>query len=120
MGGNREGLHMILNAALTGIAMLLCVASAGAQTHQRSQLTVVAQAKVAPVVDAEVRKVDKEAGKITLKHDPIPNLEMPSMTMVFRVKESTMLDQVQVGDKVRFSAEKVGGQFTITAIEVSK
>lgn len=64
-------------------------------------------------VDGEVRKIDKEAGKITLKHGPIPNLDMPGMTMVFRVKDPAMLDSVKAGDKVRFSAEKVAGALTV-------
>ena len=74
----------------------------------------------APMTDGEVRKVDKGAGKLTLKHGPIPNLDMPDMTMVFRVKEPAMLDQVKVGDKVRFAADKVGGQFTVVKIEPVK
>lgn len=71
----------------------------------------------APMVAGEVRKIDKDAGKITLKHEPIPNLEMPGMTMVFRVKDPAMLDQVKAGDKVRFAADKVGGALTVTQIE---
>jgi Cu(I)/Ag(I) efflux system protein CusF len=70
--------------------------------------------------DGEVRKVDKEAKKITIKHGPLANLDMPPMTMVFQVKESAMLDQVKAGDKVKFQAEKVGGAFTVTKIEPAK
>jgi Cu/Ag efflux protein CusF len=67
--------------------------------------------------EAEVRKVDRHAGKLTLKHGPIPDLEMPPMTMVFRVKDAAMLDAVKAGDKVMFQAEKVGGQYVVTRIE---
>lgn len=74
-------------------------------------------AQNAAKTDAEVRKVDKEAAKITLKHGPIPNLDMGAMTMVFRVKDPAMLDQVKQGDKIRFSAEKIGGQYTVTDME---
>ena len=70
--------------------------------------------------DGEVRKVDKDAKKITIKHGPLANLDMPPMTMVFQVKEPAMLDQVKAGDKVRFRAEKVGGAFTVTSIEPAK
>ena len=70
--------------------------------------------------EAEVRKVDKDAAKITLKHGEIKNLDMPAMTMVFQVKDKAMLDQVKAGDKVRFTADKVGGTFTITQIEVAR
>ena len=70
--------------------------------------------------DGEVRKVDKDAKKITIKHGPIPNLDMPAMTMVFQVKDPALLDEVKTGDKVRFDAEKTGGQFTVTRIEPAK
>lgn len=81
-------------------------------------VSLVARAQT-PMTDAEVRKVDKEAAKLTLKHGPIPNLEMGAMTMVFRVKDAAMLDQVKQGDKIKFSAEKIGGQYTVTGIEKS-
>ena len=62
-----------------------------------------------PQVDAEVRKIDKEQGKVTLRHGPIPNLDMPNMTMVFRVTEPKMLETLKEGDKVRFTADKING-----------
>lgn len=69
------------------------------------------------MTEAEVRKIDREQGKITLKHGEIKNLDMPPMTMVFRVKEAAMLDKLKEGDKVGFTADKVGGQYTVTGIE---
>ena len=81
----------------------------------------VAQAKIdAALADGEVRKVDKDAKKITLRHGPIQNLDMPAMTMVFQVKDPALLDKVNAGDKVKFSAEKIGGAFTVTGIEMAK
>ena len=77
-------------------------------------------ATAAAMVDAEVRKVDKEAQKVTLRHGPIPNLDMPAMTMVFRVADPSALGRLSVGDKVRFRADKVDGQYTVTAIEPAK
>lgn len=68
----------------------------------------------------EVRKVDNAAKKITIKHGPIVNLDMPPMTMVFQVKEPTMLAKVKAGDKVRFRAENLGGALTVTRIEAAK
>jgi Cu(I)/Ag(I) efflux system protein CusF len=70
--------------------------------------------------DGEVRKVDKDAKKITIKHGPLANLDMPPMTMVFQVTDPAMLDQVKAGDKVKFQAEKVGGAFAVTKIEPAK
>jgi Cu(I)/Ag(I) efflux system periplasmic protein CusF len=69
------------------------------------------------MADGEVRKVDKDAKKITIKHGPLQSLDMPAMTMVFQVKDPAMLNQVKAGDKVKFQAEKVGGAFTITKLE---
>ena len=79
---------------------------------------VLAQATA--MADGEVRKIDKAQGKITLKHGEIKNLEMPPMTMVFKVKDAALLDQVKQGDKVGFTAEKIGGEYTVTGIEPRK
>lgn len=72
------------------------------------------------VTAGEVRKVDKDAAKITIRHEPLLNLEMPAMTMVFRVADPRMLETVKPGDRVRFVAESVGGQLTVTRIELAK
>jgi Cu/Ag efflux protein CusF len=73
------------------------------------------------MVNGQVTKIDESAGKITLKHGPIKKLDMDEgMTMVFRVQDPAMLKQVKVGDKVKFDAERVKGQFTVTKIEKSK
>lgn len=77
-------------------------------------------ASAASMSEGEIRKIDKEAGKVTIKHGPLTNLDMPAMTMIFRVKDSAMLDQVKVGDKISFVADKVGGQFTVMQVDVQK
>lgn len=71
----------------------------------------------ADLTDGEVKKIDKEAGKITLRHGEIKNLNMAAMTMVLRVKDAAMLDQVQVGDRIRFAAERVNGAVTVVQWE---
>jgi len=73
-----------------------------------------------PVVDAEVRQIDKATQTITLKHGDIRNVDMPAMTMVFRVKDAAMLDAVKVGDKVKFSADKVDGVITVVSLSAAK
>lgn len=84
-------------------------------------LAAGAGAVAAPVmVDGEIRKVDKDAAKLTIKHAELPNLGMMPMTMVFKVQDKAMLDQVAAGDKVRFAADKVGGALTVTAMESVK
>ena len=77
-------------------------------------------AEAGPLADGEIRKVDRDAKKITIKHGPIANLDMPGMTMVFQVKDPALLDRAKAGDKVRFAAEKIGGAYVVTRIEPSK
>lgn len=72
------------------------------------------------MTDGEVRKVDKENNKVTLKHGDIKNLDMPAMTMVFSVQDPAMLDKLKAGDKVQFHVENVNGKFTVTHIEATK
>ena len=74
----------------------------------------------AQMSQGEVRKVDKDAQKITVRHGPLANLDMPAMTMVFQVKDAAMIDKVKTGDKVKFRAEKVGSAFTITQIDAAE
>ncbi len=70
--------------------------------------------------DGEVRKVDKSAGKITLKHGEIKSLDMPPMTMVFSVPDKALLDKVKAGDKVQFRAANQDGRLTVTEIQAGK
>lgn len=72
------------------------------------------------MTDGEVRKVDKDTQKITIKHAEIKSLDMPGMTMLFRVKDPAMLDKVKAGDKVKFKAAKEGGAITLTDIQVAR
>lgn len=72
------------------------------------------------MTDGEVRKIDKDAGKITIKHGDIKHLEMPGMTMVFAAKDKALLDKAQVGDKIRFMVINEGGKMVVTAIEPAK
>jgi len=74
------------------------------------------------LVKGEVKKIDQTAGKITLNHGPIKNLDMTdeNMTMVFRVQDPAMLKQVKVGDTVQFAAERGTAGITITKIEKGK
>lgn len=67
--------------------------------------------------EGEIRKVDKEQGKLTIKHGPLPEVDMSGMTMVFRVKDPAMLDQVAAGDQVKLRVEKVNGILTVTQLE---
>lgn len=68
----------------------------------------------------EVKKIDKESQKITIKHGEIKNMDMPPMTMVFKALDPALLDKVKLGEKVNFTAEKRDGAIVVTAIEVAK
>jgi Cu/Ag efflux protein CusF len=73
------------------------------------------------LTQGEVRKVDKDAKKITIKHGEIKNLEMPPMTMVFQVKDPALLDKAKAGDTIRFAAEKTAtGAIVVTDIQPGK
>lgn len=74
-----------------------------------------AQASV--MTEGVVRKVDRATGKLTLRHGPIRNLDMPAMTMVFRVAQRQLLDGLNAGDRVRFEADRIEGVYTVTRIE---
>lgn len=99
-------------------------ATAHAQTPAAGSATTSSgatpSAAAVDMTEAEVRKVDKETKKITLKHGAIKNLDMPPMTMVFQVADAAVLDKVEVGDKVRFKASGEGGKYTITELQSAK
>ena len=73
------------------------------------------------MVDGQVTKVDASAGKITIKHGPIKKFDMDEgMTMVFRVQDPAVLKTVKAGDKIKFEADKVNGQFTVMKMQKAK
>lgn len=103
-------------AALAAVSFAL-PAYADDAHHKKDTAAQPAAAASATLAEGEVRKVDKDAKKITIKHGPLTKLDMPAMTMVFQVKDPAFLDKVKTGDKVRFDADKIGGAFTVTQIE---
>lgn len=110
-------------AHLSAALALALATAAGAQTgtadHSAHHPAASAPAAT-PMAEGEVRKIDKAQGKVTLKHGPIANLDMPGMTMVFKVADARLLDAIKQGDKVKFAAINAGGTYTVTAIEVAK
>lgn len=96
-----------ITAIVAGATMLF---AATAQTLAQSAMA-----------DGQVTKIDESAGKITIKHGPIKKLDMDEgMTMVFRAQDPAMLKAVKPGDKIKFDADKINGQFTVTKIEKAK
>jgi Cu/Ag efflux protein CusF len=90
-----------------------------AQTGKAYQAQGATMSETEDMTQGEVRKIDKEVGKLTLKHGRIANLNMPPMTMVFRVKDKSMLNTLQEGDTILFKAVDNGGVLTITEIKKS-
>lgn len=89
----------------TGLALIAFLAAAS-----------VVAAEDAPLVKGKIVRVDASAGKITIDHQKIPNLHMDAMTMVYKASDPKMVAAVKPGDRIRFSAESVNGQLTVTKI----
>jgi Cu(I)/Ag(I) efflux system periplasmic protein CusF len=109
--------HVLAAAALGLSATPFAQTEHAAHHAPAASASAAAAAPATAQVDGEVRKIDKEQGKLTLRHGPIQNLDMPGMTMVFKAADPAMLDQVKVGDKVKFAAENRNGALTVTAIK---
>ncbi|WP_059411789.1 copper-binding protein [Cupriavidus basilensis] len=107
--------YLIALLALLGAAAALPAVAAG---NTGADATAAAQAQT-PLTEGEIRKVDAAAGKLTIRHGPIVNLDMSAMTMIFRVRDPAMIGRVKEGDRVRFTVERVDGALTVTALEVA-
>jgi Cu/Ag efflux protein CusF len=109
---------------LLGTTAVFAASHAGApmakDAAKKEATAPMAASASADMADGEVRKVDKENKKITLKHGVIKSLDMPGMTMVFGVKDAAMLDSVKAGDKIKFKAEQAGSAIVVTDIQPVK
>jgi Cu(I)/Ag(I) efflux system periplasmic protein CusF len=101
---------------IASIALLAACLASPVLADEKHHKPEAGASQAAPLYEGEVRKVDKDAKKLTIKHGPLEKLDMPPMTMVFQVKDPAMLEQVKAGDRIRFDAEKVGGAFVVTTI----
>ncbi len=113
---------VISTISLTSFAVSSLVQAAGTETHahdtEEHKGGDMAHAEgELPIVTGEVKKVKPKSGKITIRHEEIPNLDMPGMTMVFRVGEETDISQFKKGDKVTFTVIEKDGKMTIVDIE---
>lgn len=106
--------HMI---ASLSIALPLLWVAAPAQADHHGGGHEGAHAQASERVNAEIRKIDAENGKVTLKHEAIAQFNMAAMTMVFRVEDPSLLTAFSVGDKVRFVPTKKNGQFVVQSME---
>jgi Cu(I)/Ag(I) efflux system protein CusF len=97
------------------------IAIAAVSTLVLSVMFATGTVAQAPMVNGQVTRIDEAAGKITLRHGPIKKLDMnEGMTMVFRAQDPAMLKQVKVGDRVKFDADRINGQITVTKIEKAR
>ena len=118
-----KNLQKLVAAAAAAWAVALTPAAHAQSTTDYGKMDGTKTDQAAPasdMTDGEVRKIDMEAGKLTLKHAEIKNLDMPGMTMVFVVKDKAMLDKLKTGDKVKFKAINDGGKYTVTEIAPAK
>ena len=97
----------------------LIIASVFALATIISPSTVVADEEL-PKVMGEVKKVKAKSGKITIKHEPIPNLDMPGMSMVFRIAEGVDISEYKKGDAVEFTVVERDGKMVILSIGKSE
>lgn len=112
MHGSEPGSGMPMNHMSDDAPKAVAPAMMSADSH--------APAMAVTMTEGEVRRVDKDQGKLTIKHGPLTNLGMPAMTMVFQVKDTAWLDQIKSGDKINFVAEKINGAMTVTKLEPMK
>lgn len=103
-------------AGLIGLTSTLSL-TALAQSMDSSKTGSATASAETDMTDGEIRKVDKDNKKLTIKHGDIKNLEMPGMTMVFQVKDPAMVEQIKVGDKIRFKVEKSSSGFVVTELQ---
>lgn len=106
--------------ATSVLALGIHAGAFAATAGDQQVVTAATVASTATMTSGEVRKVDAAQGKVTIRHEPIANLDMPAMTMVFRAEKAELLQNVKAGDKVRFHAESVGGALVVTHIEAAK
>ncbi len=109
-----------LKPLLTAISIALFAPLGAVADDAHHKPAAAASAGTADLTDGEVRKVDLDAGKLTLRHAEIKSLDMPAMTMVFVVKDRNVLERLKAGDKVKFKAINDAGKFTVTEIESVK
>lgn len=116
-------MQTVIAASLAGLISLLPLAALAANEHDAHAGNMANQSRApaeAPMSEGVVKKIDKAAGKVTIAHGPLLNLNMPAMTMAFRVKDATWIDQMAVGGKIRFVAEDMGGTLTVVRFEAAK
>lgn len=117
-------MSFLFSTLIVSAGLALAAAHASAQTQIRepagqNATPAASQDDPQALSDGEVKKVDKDTGKLTVKHGPLVNLGMPAMTMAFKVQDPAMLDGVKAGDKVRLRVDSINGTYTVTRLEAA-
>jgi Cu/Ag efflux protein CusF len=110
-------IKQVLAISALAFAAALPVSSSAQATVDHSKMDM---SQLAAMTDGEVKKVDQDAGKVTIKHGDIKHLDMPGMTMVFTARDKDMLASVKAGDKVKFMVVNEGGKMIVTDIQPAK
>jgi len=108
---------LITAIALASTLAFPAVAQQKAEDHTSHRPAAAASA--AGMAEGEIRKIDRDAKKLTIKHGEIKSLDMPPMTMVYQVTDGVRLDKLKAGDKVRFAIEKVASGYVVTDIRAA-
>jgi Cu/Ag efflux protein CusF len=117
---NRNSILIAISILGAGFAFQAAAADSHDHSHAATSAAKPAAAASGALIDGEVRKIDKAADKITLKHGAVPRFDMPPMTMVYRVKDKAMLGELKLGDKVKFDLDSAGGEITVLRAEKAK
>ncbi len=113
-------LRLVLSATALAFTAIAANPVFAQMNMDHSKMGMAGMAGMPSMTDGEVRKIDKDAGKITIKHGEIKHMEMPGMTMVFSVKEKALLDKVEAGQKIQFIVTQDNGRMIVTEIKIEK
>ena len=111
---------ILVAVSIIGAALTLPAGANDGHMHHAMSGAKPAAAASAAWTAGEVRSIDKAAGKLTIKHGPMPKFDMPPMTMAYRVKDKAMLEHLKPGDKIKFDVDGAGGEFTVIRLEKEK
>lgn len=112
--------HIVTGIAAASFA-LTAFDNALAQSHEHGAPAATAVAAHGTAMsEGEIRKVDKDTQRLTIKHGPLDNLGMPGMTMVFGIKDAALLDTLKAGDKIKFVADKIEGRYVVTQLAMQE
>lgn len=107
-------------SAIAALTLLVAGPVAAQAGHDHHGAAAAPRAAASELYAGEVKRVSKDARKVTLAHGPLKAFDMPPMTMAFAVKDAAMLDRVKAGDKVQFALERQGNDLIVSRIEAVK